>query len=542
METRKRKFPDEIIDVKVNGEGEDNISLSHENPPSDVRASLLNAYQPLLLKNRTPNEEAIKQLKMIKEETCRQYLHALFVSFCIENLKFYGPNANSIGVEIKNNSTEVKHIINAATKLIPLVAHRNDLTLKIEEVGDQQSNPMKKFRLLCTFPNPHSKEELQNIFGRLALIQRIVMKNLLRWVDVAKLMKGLQPKEDIVIKIIDYIVALGYLNRLNELEKNLPNIILQMLNGDYSYQTKLSPVFEQLPTAEKARSTFKTFGELTQELIFKQFFNVFKSNIFQFGSNPNEINILNITPSYIKSAGFLNHLKLLFSITNPHLIDQLQMKLVENTLSPIVILRYQEGQLKTLIEALARSVWLSTQGAKHGRVQRIFGYLIESIKKEKDFITTIETREHCKFSSNAITIIIKPSTEAKPLLSDLHEVLVVPQQDYSGSTSFIRQTLFSAPSGFKQPSAPPTIEIPTADNDPLLSDFHEEEVPQPEVDTATPCFSSDETVAFSLTPAGSEAVQQVGLFPANDERDEEDVLRFLSPEGLDHLVGPNKYM
>ncbi|OGT38198.1 MAG: hypothetical protein A3F12_03245 [Gammaproteobacteria bacterium RIFCSPHIGHO2_12_FULL_38_14] len=518
MDTRKRKFP-YVIDLSK----EDNTSLGHENSSGDVRASLLNAYQSLLLVNPTPNEEAVKELKKINKDTCTQYLYVLFPSFSIENLKFY-VTPNGIGIEIKNNSTHVSYFAKAALKLISMITGRDDITFTFNEGSLVEG----KIILLFTFTNPmlSPQNELQNIFGRLALIQHIVMKKLLRWSDVAELLKSLKSDEDIVIKLIDRIISIWDSNRLNELEKRLPQIILQMLNGDYSYQ--LSPVFEGLPTAKNAILEFQTLSDQSQKNILKPFFHVFESrNIYHYGSNPNEIYVCNIASSYANSTSFLRYLKLLFSIVNPKVTDQFQFGVLKKQ-SPalsVLMLKYQEGKLEQLIEALARSVWLCSQGPKYGRTKRILGYL-KALKLEQELIPTIEKGEGCRLYLP--TIIITSSTETEPLLSISRGVQVVPQQDYSGSTSFIEQTLSSIPSEIDH--APPTIETQRAGHDPFLFISHEE-VPRAE-DTATPFFFPELD--------DSNAVQQFGLFPANvgSENDDDDLLRFLSSEGLDRL-GPN---
>ena len=394
---------------------------------SDERAALLKEYQPLLLDPDTArsNQDAIKIFCKLDDDDCIQNLSVLLLSFDKDQLIFHQfDSQNKIGIEVKNNGSidQVKWPVKKAAKLlIPLITNKNDISI------DVQAN-YTKLILELTFNHSLSPEELQNIVGRFVLIQQMIKKKLLERQYVVECIKNSQANEDIVVKLIDKIIALKNLGKLQVLElgKLLPEIIAQK----YSDQLILSPGFTQMFIAKSAMIEFKYLSLNAKKNALRKFFHVFDqgTTTFQSGSGP-EINIL-LGSAYAYSNILLNDVMTamtIFSIINPKMGNKFQFKRVIEDIhtnqqahgkSAVIVLKYPEGfPPNELKEILARAIWLQRFGGiKQGRPEKVINHLT-SLKPGEDIIAKVIREESIAPSGRSLPTIsiMNAQNQAEPI-------------------------------------------------------------------------------------------------------------------------------
>ena len=468
------------------------------------RTSLLEKYESILL-DSTPTQEAYDL--DISQNVCASYL-STFMNFDKDEVMFHTfQNENKIGVKILSLHAQSNRFESAAEKIIPVITNGKEIKFKVIPTDvDQES-------LEFEFENPPTPEELKSVFGRLAFIYHVMTDGIIKRKQVADIVMNLRRGQDIVRILIDYLVSLRDLNKLQALDETLPDIISQKLNGDYSSQAL--PGFERLPTLEVARLKF--ISSSSQTVYLRDFSRVFGEVTFQYGIAPDEINISTIfrysgtdfSRSNLLNPNFNDGVMRVFSILNLDVINKFQNKFqfkrLENIATDqqdpskktmVLVLKYpEECSQDDLKNMFTRSVWLRKIGAKPpGRGCGRAGLIIKCIndlKLGENLVTNIEVELRLPHAEQFQQF---PQIEIKGAIND-----------QSLSTSFEE-----VQSGVVQTIAAQDHQSPYS-------------------------LSQDET-SFFLAPGSSEAVQRSGLFPVQNV--EEDFPRLEDEENFLHFLPP----
>src|SRR3990167_3826793 len=182
------------------------------------RTSLLEKYESILL-DSTPTQEAYDL--DISQNVCASYL-STFMNFDKDEVMFHTfQNENKIGVKILSLHAQSNRFESAAEKIIPVITNGKEIKFKVIPTDvDQES-------LEFEFENPPTPEELKSVFGRLAFIYHVMTDGIIKRKQVADIVMNLRRGQDIVRILIDYLVSLRDLNKLQALDETLPDIISQ---------------------------------------------------------------------------------------------------------------------------------------------------------------------------------------------------------------------------------------------------------------------------------------------------------------------------